>query len=151
MARRLCSPACVVANIAVMKRSNTVNAQGLMPSTAAATTTVGRVILGRYICMASAGALGCHKPVNAIAPRATMASVERITVRRRGEVATILSFDNQLTVHGGVRLAATADITVEGIGARLLWGKGHIIGALGLGNDVHAKLLHGPLVLSSSI
>src|SRR5512138_1838437 len=101
----------MVASMAVMKSSKTVKAQGLMPSTAAATTTVGRVIFGRYICMAAIGALGCHKPVNASAPRATTINVERMRIRRRGEVVTMLSFDNQLAAHGRIRLTSTADVT----------------------------------------
>jgi hypothetical protein len=83
-------PACIVASMAVMNRSRTVNAHGLIPSIAAATTTAGSVILGRYICMDSIGAFGCHQPVSAIAPSATTASAERIRMRRSGNVAVIL-------------------------------------------------------------
>jgi hypothetical protein len=58
------SPAFSVEVNAVMNNSNTVNAHGLMPSTTPATITVGKVICGRYLCIAISGAFGCHNPVN---------------------------------------------------------------------------------------
>ena len=122
---------------AVMKRSRTVNAHGLIPSTVAATITVGKVIFGRYICMASAGALGCHKPVSATAPKATTANVDRVIIRRRGEVVTMLSFDNQLTIHRRIRPYTTANIAVIGVCARLIGRKGNVIRAFGRSDDIH--------------
>src|SRR3990170_1279404 len=151
MTLMLCPPACMVASMAVMKRSRTVNAHGLMPSTAAATMTVGNVILGRYICMASAGALGCHKPVSAMAPNATIANVERMTMRRNCEVVAILCFYNDLAIHGGIGFPATANVTVESVGACFFRREGDVVGTFWLGNNVHAQFIHSPLMLSAAI
>src|SRR3990172_796555 len=155
----LCPPAspwrrgdtCMVASMAVMKRSRTVKAHGLMPSTAAATMTVGRVILGRYIFMASAGALGCQKPVSAIAPKATTANAERMTMRRNCEVVAMLSFDNDLAVHGWIGFPAAANVTVESVRSCFIGCEGDGVGTFGLGDDVHFKFIHSPLMFSSAI
>src|SRR3972149_12041383 len=151
MTLTLCPPACMVASMAVMKRSRTVKAHGLMPSTAAATITVGRVILGRYIFMASAGALGCQKPVSAIAPKATTANAERMTMRRNCEVVAMLSFDNDLAVHGWIGFPAAANVTVESVSACLLRRESGIIGTFGLGDNIHTQFIHSPLMLSAAI
>src|SRR3990172_5125728 len=117
IALMLCPPACMVANMAVINRSRTVNAHGLIPSTAAAMMTVGKVIFGRYICIASVGALGCHKPVSAIAPNAKTVNVESVMMRRSCDVAAMLPFDDELPIHGGIGAPTTTNVTVESVGA----------------------------------
>src|SRR5512134_1519734 len=135
MAWMLCPPDCMVASIAVMNSNSTVNAHGLIPSTAAATMTVGRVIFGKYICMASIGALGCHRPVRAMALNATTANVESVRMRRSGDVAIMLALDNDLAIHSGIGTPSTTNITVKSIRTGLVGCEGDRVGTFGLGNN----------------